>query len=154
MWHNLTLIANSFDWEFLPLVLGLEGGATCCFGRGIAFLGATSDALGSLVTLLDPFLWVLGVALELLRSESGVDIMARPELKFFWGWSSYFEFDLLLKIGLREILLRELAILVLENGFRSFGFSLDSLSTVLGPLNRDLSDTISVGAVGIIILWT
>ena len=58
----------------------------------------------------------------------------------------------MLKIGLREILLRELAILVLENGFRSFGFSLDSLSTVLGPLNRDLSDTISVGAVGIIIL--
>ena len=52
----LDLEVDSFDCEFLPLVLGLGGGATCCFGRGIAFLGATSDALGSLVTLLDPFL--------------------------------------------------------------------------------------------------
>ena len=33
----LDLEVDSFDCEFLPLVLGLGGGATCCFGRGIAF---------------------------------------------------------------------------------------------------------------------
>ena len=81
----LDLEVESFDCEFLPLVLCLGGGAICYLGRGMTFLCAISVVLGSFETLFDPFLLVLGVALELLRSESGVEIMARPELIFLWG---------------------------------------------------------------------
>ena len=52
------------------------------------------------------------------------------------------------------MLLRELYNFELENGLCNRGFSIESLSTVLGGFSLDLSDTISVGAVGITIWWT
>ena len=53
----------------------------------------------------------------------------------------------------REALLRELYTLEAEKGLWSFIFSFELLSTVLGGFNLDLSEIISVGAVGITIWW-